>query len=81
MALTLNGTKQFPDREQLVSFVRLVTGKSRRSAVALLGEVAEGVNTAVREANRYGRDHSGARGFMERLVAVLSRGRQRLLST
>jgi serine/threonine-protein kinase HipA len=79
LALTLNGSKQFPDRERLIRFVRLVTGGSRRSAIALLGEVVEGVNTAVKEAKRYGRDHPGARGFMERLVAALSRGRQRLL--
>jgi serine/threonine-protein kinase HipA len=79
LALTLNGSKQFPDRERLIRFVRLVTGGSRRSAIALLGEVVEGVNTAVREANGYARDHPGARGFMERLVAALSRGRQRLL--
>jgi serine/threonine-protein kinase HipA len=81
LALTLEGSKEFPDRERLIRFVRVVTGKSRRSAIALLSEVAEGVNAAIREANRYGRHHAGARKFTERLIAALSRGRQRLVES
>jgi serine/threonine-protein kinase HipA len=78
LALTLDGTKRFPDKEQLIRFIRFVTGKGRRPAVELLGQVADGVNTAIREARRYGRDHTGARGFTERLIAALSRGLERV---
>jgi serine/threonine-protein kinase HipA len=81
LALTLGGSKEFPDREKLIRFVRLVTGKSRRSVLSLLGEVGEGVNAAIREANRYGRQHAGARRFIERLVGALSRGQRRLVGS
>jgi serine/threonine-protein kinase HipA len=78
LALTLDGTKRFPDKERLIRFIRFITGKGRRPAVELLGQVADGVNTAIREARRYGKDHTGARGFTERLVAALSRGLERV---
>jgi serine/threonine-protein kinase HipA len=78
LALTLDGSKRFPDREQMIRFIRLVTGKGKRAAIQLLDQVAQGVTAAIREAKAYGRDHRDARGFTERLVGAMSRGLGRL---
>ncbi len=78
LALTLNGSKRFPDREQLLKFIRFVTKKTRRAAAELLDQVTHGVNTAIREARDYGNDHNDARAFSDRLVATMSRGLDRL---
>lgn len=78
LALTLNGSKQFPDREPLLRFIRFVTGKSKRAAIQLLDQVKQGVDTAIREARTYGNDHRDARKFTERLIAALSSGIERI---
>lgn len=78
LALTLNGTKQFPTREGLVRFVRQVTSKSERSAAELLERVGMGVGVAIKEAEKYGKRHPDARGFVERLVGGMRRGLGRL---
>lgn len=78
LALTLGGSKQFPQRDQLIRFIRFVTRKSTRSAAELLDRVAHGVSTAIQEAKKYGREHRDARAFTHRLVATLSRGLERL---
>jgi serine/threonine-protein kinase HipA len=78
LALTLNGTKQFPERDQLLQFIRAVTGKTKRSAIQLLEQVALGVTAAIQQAKAYGKRHRDARAFSERLVATLSRGLTRL---
>lgn len=79
LALTLDGSKRFPDREQLIRFIRLVTGKGKRSAIELLDRVAHGVTAAIQETKAYGSDHREARGFAERLVGAMSRGLGRLI--
>ncbi|HEY0342161.1 MAG TPA: type II toxin-antitoxin system HipA family toxin [Steroidobacteraceae bacterium] len=78
LALTLQGSKQFPDRARLIRFVRLVTGKGPRAATQLLEQVAHGVTVAMQEAAAYGDDHRGARKFTARLIEVMSRGLKRL---
>ncbi len=78
LALTLDGSKQFPQRDQLIRFIRFVTRKSTRSALGLLDRVAHGVSTAIQEARKYGHEHRDARAFTHRLVATLSRGLERL---
>jgi serine/threonine-protein kinase HipA len=78
LALTLDGSKQFPDREQLLRFIRLVTRKGKRSAIQLLDQVMQGVDTAMREAKTYGKDHRDARKFTASLVDSMSRGRKRI---
>jgi serine/threonine-protein kinase HipA len=80
LALTLDGSKNFPDREQLLRFIRLVTRKGKRSAIQLLDQVKQGVDTAMREARTYGNDHRDARRFTERLIAAMSRGLERITS-
>ena len=78
LALTLNGSKQFPERDQLIQFIRTVTGKTKRSAIQLLEQVALGVTAAIQQAKAYGKRHRDARAFSERLAATLSRGLTRL---
>lgn len=78
LALTLNGTKSFPNREQLIRFIRLVTRRSERDAQDLLTQIAHGVSVAIAEASRYGKQHRGAARFAERLVGTFTRGLARL---
>ena len=78
LALTLNGTKQFPSRAELVRFIRRVTSKSEHGAMELLDRVALGVGVAIKEAEKYGRRYPDARRFVERLVGGMRRGLGRL---
>jgi len=77
LALTLNGTKEFPTRNELVKFIRFVTAKSERGAVELLERVAHGVTVAVQDARRFAKAHPESRNFADRLVRTLSRGLER----
>lgn len=78
LALTLNGTKQFPSRTQLLRFIRLVTAKSGRAAAEMLDRVAGGVTVAIEAAAEYAREHADARNFTDRLVGAMKRGLDRL---
>jgi hypothetical protein len=78
MALTLDGSKEFPDRARLLKFIRTVTGKSERSAIRLIDQVATGVRTAIELAGEYAREHKDAAAFTEKLTAAMQRGLSRL---
>lgn len=78
LALTMDGSKRFPNRSGLIKFVRQVTGKNERAAVELLDQVAVGVEAAIGHAAEYGRQHSDAARFVERFSAVLRAGLARL---
>jgi serine/threonine-protein kinase HipA len=78
LALTLNGTKSFPTRDSLVTFMKNATGKSERTVLELLDRVVHGVSAAIDEARRYGREHSTASRFAQRLTEVMTRGLDRL---
>jgi hypothetical protein len=62
----------------LIRFIRTVTGKTKRSAIELLEQVALGVNAAIQQAKAYGKHRRDARDFSERFVRTLSRGLTRL---
>jgi serine/threonine-protein kinase HipA len=79
MALTLDGSKEFPDRVRLLKFIRTVTGKSERSAVRLIEQVATGVRAAIELADQYGREHKDAAAFTEKLTGAMERGLGRLM--
>jgi len=68
MALTMDDSKQFPDRTRLLKFVRHVTGKTDKAARELLEQVRVGVEAAQRYAVDYGRQHADAARFVERLT-------------
>jgi len=78
LALTLEGTKEFPDRQRLMRFVRRVTGKSERAAAALLDQVAVGIEAAIHEAARYARQYPDARNFARLLTKLMRSGLERL---
>ena len=78
LALTLNGSKDYPDRAHLIKFIRHVTGKSERAAAGIIERVIVGVEVAIAEARRYAKRHADAAQFAEKLTAVMKRGIARL---
>ena len=78
LALTLNGTKQFPARSELIQFIRRVIARSERAAIEILDRVAHGVDIAIKEAREYAREHPDGRKFSDRLIKALTRGMDRL---
>jgi serine/threonine-protein kinase HipA len=78
MALTMDESKQFPDRTRLVKFVRAVTGRSDKSARQLLDQVRQGVEAALQHAADYGNQHADAASFVERISSVMKAGMTRL---
>lgn len=78
LALTMDGSKRFPDRARLIKFVRLVTGKTEKAANKLIDQVAVGVDVALQHAAEYGQQHKGAGQFVERLSSVMREGLARL---
>jgi serine/threonine-protein kinase HipA len=81
LALTLNGSKQYPDRHQLIRFIRHVTGKSERSAGGVVDQAIAGAGAAIAEARRLVRRHANAAQFQEKLTGILERGIARLAAT
>lgn len=78
LALTLNSSKAFPERDPLIRFMRGVTSKSRRAVAEMLERVAYGVSVSIAQAQVYGRRYADARPFSDRLVEVMKRGLHRL---
>lgn len=78
LALTLQESKEFPDRARLTRFVRHVTGKTAKAAARLLEQVGIGVEAAISQANGYARRHKDASAFVERLVSVMRAGLARI---
>ena len=78
LALTLDGSKEFPQRARLLRFVRQVTGKTEKAATRLLDQVHDGVRSALDLARRYGRDNKGTSRFVERITGVMNAGLERL---
>lgn len=78
LALTLDDSKAFPRRDQLIRFIRSVTSKTQRAAVELLDRVAYGVSVSIAQAADYGRKYADARTFADRLIEVMTRGLDRL---
>lgn len=78
LALTLEGSKEFPQRTRLLKFIRHVTGKTEKAANRLLDQVRDGVRAALDLAKRYGRDNKGTSRFVERITGVMNAGLTRL---
>lgn len=78
LALTMEDSKEFPDRKRLIRFIRRVTGKNERAAAVLLDQVAVGVEAAIKETARYGKRHPDARNFVERFSKLLRHGLKQL---
>jgi serine/threonine-protein kinase HipA len=78
LALTMNDSKDYPDRARLIKFIRHVTGRSERSAASIIGQVIEGAHAAIGQARRYAKRHPGHQQFAEKLTAIMQRGIARL---
>jgi hypothetical protein len=64
----------------LRKFVRQVTGKTEKAAARVLEQVAVGVDAAISRARDYAKQGREAKRFVERLVAVMRAGLERLNS-
>jgi hypothetical protein len=78
LALTMNGSKDYPDRARLIKFIRHVTGKSERSAANIIEQAIAGAHAAIGQAKRYAKRHPDLEGFAAKLTAVMKRGIARL---
>jgi serine/threonine-protein kinase HipA len=78
LALTLGESKEFPSGARLRRFVRQVTGKTEKAAARVLEQVGVGVAAATSQAKDYAKRRREAKGFVERLVAVMRAGVERL---
>ena len=78
LALTLNGTKDYPDHAGLVKFLRGVTGQSEKSAAVVIEQAIAGARAAIAAAANYAERHKDAREFAEKMTAAISRGIARL---
>lgn len=78
LALTLGESKEFPSGARLRKFVRQVTGKTEKAAARVLERVGVGVEAAISQAKGYAKQHREAKGFVERIVAVMRAGVERL---
>jgi serine/threonine-protein kinase HipA len=78
LALTLNGSKDYPDRASLIKFIRNVTGKSVASAAGIIEQVIAGARASIGEVKRYAQRTSDAADFAEKLTAIMKRGIARL---
>ena len=78
LALTLNGSKGFPDRETLVSFGRTACGLTPRAIAIALDDVATGVTSATAEMRQASRRTKNIARTAEGLIAIFERGLRRL---
>jgi len=74
LALTLNGSKRFPERAELLKFIRSIASVTPARAAALLEQAAQGVLKAVDAALAMGKEQSVTRRFIEAYVQALNRG-------
>jgi serine/threonine-protein kinase HipA len=80
LALTLNGSKRFPQRAELVKFIRGITAYGPTRVAELLDRVAQGVQSAIDAALELGKKESALRSFVEAYVVALNRGMTRSLA-
>ena len=76
LALTLVGSKEFPQRKRLMDFARR-TGLSEAKSVALLQRTAEGVTAAIRDIRRYMKDRRDFEEAGGLLIKIFERGLKR----
>jgi serine/threonine-protein kinase HipA len=81
LALTLNGSKDYPDRASLVQFIRHVTGKSEASAASIIEQVIAGVHVAIAQTRLYAKRHADSAEFAQKLTAIMKRGIARLAAS
>jgi serine/threonine-protein kinase HipA len=78
LALTMNDSKDYPDRARLIKFIRHVTGKSERSAASIIERAIAGAHAAIGQARHYAGRHPDLEEFAGKLTAIMKRGIARL---
>ena len=78
LALTLNDSKNYPDRAHLIKFIRHVTGMSERPAASIIERVILGAQAAIEQARGYAERYPDAEEFAAKLTAIMRRGIARL---
>jgi serine/threonine-protein kinase HipA len=78
LALSLDGSKQFPERARLIRFIRHTTGKGQKFATELLHRVEVGVMSAIERADSFRRDSKSVRRFADRLIESMQAGLERM---
>lgn len=79
LALSLGGSKQFPDRKALVAFGRRACDLQEARVAALIDQVVEGVLRAVSAIQEYVKERPDFALTADRLQAVFHRGMKRSL--
>ena len=79
LALSLGGSKQFPDRKALVDFGRRTCNLQAARVATLLDQVVEGVLRAVSTIQEYAKERPDFALTADRLQAVFHRGMKRSL--
>ncbi|MCA3000189.1 MAG: type II toxin-antitoxin system HipA family toxin [Rhodocyclaceae bacterium] len=74
LALSLAGTKAFPDSLQIVTFGRQSCGLTQRRVDELLGQVGEGVGAALKEMNEFAKERKDFRVVADSLTQVFQAG-------
>ena len=80
LALTLEGTKEFPSRKTLLRFAVRHCGLRQAKAVQLLERVEQGIAKAVTEMRRHVRQHPDFAQAGKHFIQVFERGRARSLA-
>jgi hypothetical protein len=57
MALTLNGTNQWPSAKDLVRFGESRSLGSRRTLMQIFERISDAISTTIRDAREYGTEH------------------------
>ena len=79
LALTLGGTKEFPDRTRLVRFGRSACGLGKAAVERVLARVTAGVRGAIAEMQRHAREYPDFARAQQRLAQTFERGLARSL--
>jgi serine/threonine-protein kinase HipA len=74
LALTLDDSKSFPNRERLTTFAHTTCNLTGATAADLLNRVLAGVRRAVKDIRRYSREHSDFASAGAKLIAAFERG-------
>lgn len=78
LALTLAGSKQFPERKTLLAFARQHCGLSESKAAELLERARDGVLQAIGEMRGYIHEYGDFKPVGETLIGTFERGMSRL---
>jgi serine/threonine-protein kinase HipA len=78
LALTLAGSKSFPDRKRLTNFALVACDLSAAKTVELMNRVTAGVQHAVKDVRLYVKKHADFAAAAEKLIACYETGMTRI---